>query len=404
MLKWTASIVLCILFASVAAYAQEETVTYSYNGNPLPIFADSADIISVANIFVPRALRISKVTAKVQVEFDGVGDLNVFLYSAALTRTRLLERNCGSLRNIDTTFDDAATNRFSSACPAAGAGPFQGNEPLANSRDQSSLGVWSLGVENNGSQKIGWLLGFSVTITGTRIATPTITRETVVNNASFRFGGTVAPGEMVSIYGVALGPAAGVAATGGNFPTSLGGTTVLVNGAPAPIAYASYFRVDVQLPFSLSGTASIQVNAANQSSPTVTVDVYNARPGLYTNDAAGTGSIKAVNQDGTLNSKSRPAAKGSIITVYASGLGITTPPVAAGQVTPSNPLSSTAQTVAASIGGVPCMVTFAGLAPGLVGIYQLNIMVEPSVASGTRELTIAVGGVSSQESAFIEVQ
>lgn len=63
-----------------------------------------------------------------QVQYSGVEDLSVYLWSVAGTRTKLLQRNCGSLANIDTTFDDNAANRFSDACPAAGGGgSYRGN-------------------------------------------------------------------------------------------------------------------------------------------------------------------------------------------------------------------------------------------------------------------------------------
>src|SRR5690242_15521815 len=78
------------------AQGQAVTYTFTYNGPALPIYHDSANIISVANIFVPRAIRITKVTANVEIDYPRPGDLNVYMYSPILTRTKLLEKNCGS--------------------------------------------------------------------------------------------------------------------------------------------------------------------------------------------------------------------------------------------------------------------------------------------------------------------
>src|ERR1051326_8193475 len=151
------------------AQAQTFTYSYSYSGPPLPIFRDSADIITLANIFVPRAILISKVTVNVDIDYPRPGDINLFMYSAIATRTKLVERNCGSSGTLlNTTFDDSAPTRYSDACPVNSGGSYRGNEPLSNFNNQVALGVWSLAVENNGSDSfIGYLRQFTIIFTGT---------------------------------------------------------------------------------------------------------------------------------------------------------------------------------------------------------------------------------------------
>jgi subtilisin-like proprotein convertase family protein len=123
-----------------------QTLTYSYNGQPLPIFRDDANIVTLAYISVPRSIRIQDVNATLDIDYPRVGDLNVFLYSPEGTRTILLERNCSSASLRRTTFDDSAANRYSDVCPISAGGSFRGNEPLANSNGQSAAGVWTLAV------------------------------------------------------------------------------------------------------------------------------------------------------------------------------------------------------------------------------------------------------------------
>ena len=156
--------ILSLVMATPLLFGQAQTFTYTYSGLPIPVYPNDWDIISVATIFVPRAISITKVTASLQVQYSGVGDLNVYMYSAAGTRIKLLERNCGSLQNIDTTFDDAATSRYGDTCPTeAGRGPFRGNEPLSNANGQIAYGYWRIAVENNGSDdKTGTLSAFSI--------------------------------------------------------------------------------------------------------------------------------------------------------------------------------------------------------------------------------------------------
>jgi uncharacterized protein (TIGR03437 family) len=404
---------IAILFALVfllfpAAQAQQtgtETVTYTYNGNPIRIFPDDADVITLVNLFVPRALKITNVTVRVQASYSGVGDLNLYMYSAYATRAKLLERNCGSLLNIDTTFDDAAPSKYADVCPAqAGLGPFRGNEPLANYRDQGSLGIWTLAIENNGSNKAGWLTQFAVTITGTPVVAPTFVKQTVGNTASLS-AGAIAPGEMVSIYGYALGPVTPVSAPAGNWPTYLAGTEVFFDGTPVPIAFTSNYLVQVQAPFQLTPgkPVNVQIKYNSATSAVVPIDVAVTAPGIFTVTSSGIGQAKVVNSDGTLNSVLNPALMGSYITAYVSGLGAVDPTMTAGQVPPPGTLFTTVQGVAASVGGMPAKVTWAGVAPGLIGVYQVNILLDQPLQAGTQTLVVSAAGNSSQKDVTVEI-
>jgi uncharacterized protein (TIGR03437 family) len=398
-----------ILMAGLPALAQQTvTVTYSYNGLPLPIFTDEADVITIANITVPRALKMSKVTVQLQIQYPNTGDLDVSLYSPEGTEAAILRNNC-NVANVDTTFDDQAASRWSDFCPVeAGRGPYRANDDLARfNGDDSSYGVWRLAVTNDTSNsRSGWITGVTLTITGTTQVNPTFSAQTVLNAASRATPGVVAPGELIAIFGVNIGPTTAVTAPAGALPTTLGGTTVTINGNPARIAYASQFRVDVQVPFGVvpGTTINVQVNANNQLSPAVTLNVVEAAPGLYTTGTGPEGPIKAINGNGTVNSGTSPAQKGSFISVYASGMGLVTPPVAAGEAPPSNPLSTVDGDVGAFIGGVPARVLFAGLAPGLPGWYQLNIEVPATTPSGRQEVMVYSNGVPTQSGATVNIQ
>ena len=117
------SLLTFVALASLA-FAQTQTYTYSYSGVPLPVYPDDWDTVAVATILVPRSITITKVTVGVQVQFNNVADLNVYVLSPKGTRTKLLERNCSSLVNVDTTFDDSAQSKYADFCPAeAGGGP-----------------------------------------------------------------------------------------------------------------------------------------------------------------------------------------------------------------------------------------------------------------------------------------
>lgn len=369
----------------------------------------SANVSTVAQIAVPAGLTIGSVTVQVNIQYPNVGDLVVALFSAQGTRTVLLSNNCNGLANVNTTFNDAAATKFSDFCPQeAGRGPFRGEQPLANSRGEFAGGYWRLVVQNTKSNSnTGVLLGFTVNITGTPVTQPNFNASTIVNAASGVAGGVVAPGELITIFGVGLGPQQGVAADPAHLPTSLAGTTVTFDGAPAPILYASYYQVNVQVPYSLAPGTTTQVKLQSSGGTTgnVAMDVLSSAVGLFTAQSKGAGQVLAVNADGTVNSISNPAAAGSYISLYATGLGAVTPPMNAGVPAPSSPLSTVNGNIAVVVGGLSAPVTFAGLAPGFTGLYQINIQLPSTLASGARRVFIVAGnGYASQPGAFIQVR
>jgi uncharacterized protein (TIGR03437 family) len=393
-------------------FAQTQNFTYTYTGLPMPVYPDDWNTVAVASLFVGRGIQISKVTASVQVQFSGVGDLNVYMYSPGGTRTKLLERNCGGLVNIDTTFDDSAADKFSDFCPAeAGRGPFRGNEPLANWNNENAFGYWRLAVENNGSSREGVLTGFSITFSGSVSGPPAIGPNTVVSTSSF-LPGFVAPGDRISIVGVNLGPTTGVRSDmGAALPTTVSGTTVTFDGVPAATYFVSDRVVAVQAPTTLTTGALTRVQVTNPSGSSSVVQLMasTANPGVFTVEAGGGGQARAINQDGSPNGdgslgNDKPAPPGSTIQVFATGLGAVTPAVAAGIPAPSSPLSTTVSPVTANIAGSAATVTSAALAPGMVGVYQVSIVVPPSTPSGIARLALYANGLGSQTGVSIQVR
>lgn len=403
-----ALVVATLLLLPATAYAQNVTYTYNYDGPPLPIFRDSANIVSIANIYVPKAILITKVTANVEIDYPRPGDLNVYMYSAIATRAKLLERNCGSQGTlVNITFDDAAATKYADVCPTS-SGSYRGNEPLSNFNNQVALGIWNLAVENNGSDDyIGYLRGFTITFTGTAVANKPVTGPNAVFNAAGFQSAVVAPGEMINIAGVNLGPSPAVTAPAGNLPTSLGGVQVTFDGTPAAISYVSPYVLTVQAPFGLQPGKKTDMRVVYQSnsSDSVSLDVISVAPGVYTQSANGKGPVTAVNQDGSMNSLTNPATRGSYVTVYAVGLGTVNPALSTGQVPPSSPLSNTVAAVGAVIDGFTAQVSFAGAAPGYPGLYQVNLTIPAGAGAGARALTLyGGGGAPSQNGVTIYVQ
>jgi uncharacterized protein (TIGR03437 family) len=165
---------------------------------------------------------------------------------------------------------------------------------------------------------------------------PHIYWDCVVNAASY-VGGGVAPGEIVSIFGSAIGPSELVRlrlAEDGRLATTLAETRILFNGAPAPLLYVSDRQSSAIVPYAMAGRPSVEVQVEHRGvrSEAVTVPVLASRPGIFSIDGSGGGQGAILNEDGSLNSPSNPAGRGSIVTIYATGGGEAAPGVVDGQI------------------------------------------------------------------------
>jgi uncharacterized protein (TIGR03437 family) len=195
--------------------------------------------------------------------------------------------------------------------------------------------------------------------------------------------GRLAPGELISIYGMHLGPAAPVTATfdaAGFLPTTLGAVQVTINGTPAPLLYVSATQINAVVPVELTAGAAAELQIAQNGTPwpafRVMVDI--AAPQVFQNSS---GSAVAINQDGTLNSKTNPAPAGSYVSIWATGTGYF--PGSDGQMaTGANQFCSLAgycTIIDAAPGSSAVNVPYIGAAPDTVnGVVQINFQVTPS--------------------------
>ncbi len=175
----------------------------------------------------------------------------------------------------------------------------------------SLAGTTSAGLSNE-----LWTLSPSLAPVG-----PQLSSSNVVNAFSYQTAG-VAPGEIVSIFGSGLGPQNGISfafdPSTGTLPVSGPGVQVTWNGLPAPLYFAREDQLNVQVPYELSGAAqatlSVTVNGLTNSLPNI--PVVAAAPGL---------AAVAFNVDLILNGPSNPAAKGSLVVIFATGEGIIVP-------------------------------------------------------------------------------
>lgn len=207
----------------------------------------------------------------------------------------------------------------------------------------------------------------------------------VVNAASSApFTTGVAPGELITLYGTNLASSTTVASA--PFPTQLGNVSVSINNRPAPIYYVSPTQVSVIVPYQTELTfANIQLTNGTASNK-VQVFVNNTMPGVFSVPPGGVGAAAVLHADYSLVSASNPAKVGETLQVFLTGLGTVTPPISDGAAGPTNPLSYADvfnnNNLLVWIDGIQGTVTYGGLAPGLSGLYQINVTIPSGVSSG----------------------
>ncbi len=205
---------------------------------------------------------------------------------------------------------------------------------------------------------------------------PSITDHSVVNAASF-VDGSIAPGELVTIFGSNL------------LGMTTNQTRVLFNGIPATLLYVGNDQVSAIVPNGVANQTEAQVVVERNGVPsgTLTIPVAAGAPGLFTARATGTGQVAALNEDLSMNSASNPAAQGSIVALFGTGAG--------------SPVSS----LSVTIDGRAAKVLYAGpTGDSVAGVIQVNVQLPDGVRSGAVPVVLRVGGGVSQPGVTLAVQ
>lgn len=261
------------------------------------------------------------------------------------------------------------------------------------------VGPQEFAAEVGGSNKI------TVRFAGNARLRPSIRTDGVVNAASQTVGRGVAPGSYISIYGANLADSTRVFA-GSELPYGLAGVSVAFDVPGRGLSYAGRIhfvspgQVNVQVPWELQGfnSALMKVNLGNFSSALYTVPLNDLSPAAFEFNDPVTGRLLAAALDSgfALITEANAAARGQFVQIYCNGLGPVdnTPPT--GEVSSSNPLSRTRTAPEVTIGGRPATVVFSGLAPGNVGLNQINVQVPADAPTGLQPVVIKMGDVTAK--------
>jgi uncharacterized protein (TIGR03437 family) len=231
---------------------------------------------------------------------------------------------------------------------------------------------------------------------------PTINAGGVVNAASFT--APVAPGSIASAFGDFL-ISLPLAAAQSPLPSEISGLSLQFGGGTqAPLFFASGTQVNFQVPWELSGqSVTLTATVDGQTGAAQTIPFAPFAPAIFTINAQGSGPGAILDASYQLVNSSNPATAGSVISIFCTGLGQVTNQPPTGSPAPLSPLAWSG-TPTVTIGGVPANVSFSGLAPGYVGLYQVNAEVPTGLAANDAVPVVLQMGGSTSNAATIAVQ
>jgi uncharacterized protein (TIGR03437 family) len=256
----------------------------------------------------------------------------------------------------------------------------------------------SIAVSSNGTVYIADTGNHAI-----RVLTPSFPTIGGVTNAA-SFTARISPGALASVFGTGFGAATFLADDGFAWPTSAIGVVAKVNGVSAPLYFVSPGQINFQVPWATptTGTVNVAVLVNGGSTNIAAVPVATASPGLFYDQTSGAAIVQNA-PDFTLNTASNPAPAGSTIIAYLTGSGPVAPAAKDGVPTPTGALTNATSVATANIGSTAATVSFTGLAPGFIGLVQMNIVVPSTLGAGVYPLSITIDGQTSN-SATIAVK
>lgn len=211
------------------------------------------------------------------------------------------------------------------------------------------------------------------------------------NAASLQLGEIFAPGTLASIFGENLSPSAATAG-GLPLPRELGGVSVTVAGSAAPLLYVSPAQINFQIPFELPlGDVPLELRLGGAVTAARRVRVTTFSPGVFTVSGGGQGDGYVMRaSDFSLITPGNPASPGETLVVYATGLGAVAGDAISGAPAPPMPVPVRApEQIWVTVDSRSQRILYAGLAPGLVGVYQINFIFDPTPGPGPKRLWVS---------------
>jgi uncharacterized protein (TIGR03437 family) len=228
------------------------------------------------------------------------------------------------------------------------------------------------------------------------VANQAISTGGLLSSASY--SSQVSAGELASLFGANLASSS-VTATHLPLPTTLNNVSVYFNDFAAPLLAVSPGQINLQIPWEIAGQQSVAVSVVTNglTSGATTVNISNLSPAIFTVNQQGTGQgAILIGGTPTIASTANPVNRTQTISIYCLGLGPLAGSVNSGVANPSSSAYTTLSSPRVTIGGVAGTVLYSGLAPNLVGLYQVNVQLPLNAPAGPAvPVILEIGGVIS---------
>jgi uncharacterized protein (TIGR03437 family) len=416
----------------------DDTRWWTMNKILLPGLTVNQGTGRVSNPELTAQLNAAIESFDVDVKADFAGDVNQpnLQGDLAILRLRTYQNTASVTATDDSGFNgDTFTNLL---LIDSSAGPTNGFQHFSGSSFSSGSGIFAIDRFNPDNSDVAFRLELqlrrnSVAQTGEGVffdnlvvrlrvgdanVYPAQAANTSVSVDAASYARATARGQILAAFGAGFPAGAPITAAAQSvpLPTQMAGVSVRVNGILAPLFFVGVvssggFQINYQLPYE-TGPGVALVEVLNNGTPVTSefLTVSDFAPGVFTFSATGQGQAAALNQDYSLNGdpgqnpNAKPEMRGRFLIVFANGQGgqfvnpATQQPLslASGVSATADPLYATAVAPTVTIGGAPAGVAFSGLAPGFVGLWQLNIEIPANAPTGTSiPLVISIGGQTS---------
>lgn len=372
----------------------------------VPVFAQQANR-TPAGTWEFRSFTQSASGGPVTIEYKATFqiDPNPAPYTAQFSGYILFE-DADSAETINCSyFDPNHVDRYNLSCRFLKDGAFSGGHGTLSADGMSMSGIIEFRGPKLGNQ---W--------TARRLPGPGAPQILAIANAASGQLGPIAPGQVISIFGSAptnpIGPAqaAGLELdASGKVATALAGVRVrfLPTDTYAPLLYVSAGQINAVVPYEVAGSleTQLQIEYQGRRSKAVRARIEPVDPGMFA--SGGQGAI--LNQDGQVNGPSNPAARGSVVVLFVTGAGQTTPAGVTGKITTASATGPVTPrpvaNIAVRVNGEAAQVLFHGEAPGMVsGVVQVNARIPTIVPPGKLPIQVFFAGVASQEGVTVAVK
>ena len=260
--------------------------------------------------------------------------------------------------------------------------PGNASSPMAVTMDAAAPGLAAASIQLAGG------------VSANPTPAPTLAVNGLLHNLNAQLGAPLAPGTVTQVYGTNFAESANSVSTA-TLPVLFQGVQVLIGGMNAPVYFVSPTHINVQLPNELTATQEYQALVIVNGALTLPqpLDLVPVTPGVVALPDATL--VAQHSADFSLVDASHPAKPNEVLFIYLEGLGGTSGNVASGVPSPGSPLAVVSSPVTVTIDGQPAQTLFTGLTPGLVGLYQINLIVPPNAKAGKLPVTITQGGLSA---------